>query len=49
MSGKEREKKQQPELHKHCYYKYAKLMTTVKTRLLTHTKVALNVLTASEP
>lgn len=30
------------------YYKYAKLMTTVKTRMLTHTKVALDVLTASE-
>lgn len=30
------------------YYKYAKLMTTVKTRMLTHTKVALDMLTASE-
>lgn len=30
------------------YYKYAKLMTTVKTRMLTHTKVPLDVLTASE-
>lgn len=30
------------------YYKYAKLMTAVKTRMLTHTKVALDVLTAPE-
>lgn len=31
------------------YYKYAKLMTAVESRMLTHTKAALNVIVAHEP
>lgn len=46
---KEKKKKTTSAAQTLSYYKYAKLMTAVESRMLTHTKVALNVLVAQEP